>query len=209
MQVADAYLSAFTSRDDRSRMVAIVTTVAVHVLIAYGIAMSTGLVPSFKPPPPTEWVVVPEKEKPPVQTVVSPFNPSTSTPIPPGPKEPEIDEEVQQPTAKDTGEITSGGGGGTREAIPQSFTEVRLLSGAQPDYPSGSRIRSEEGVVIVRITVTPYGTIGDVQLEKSSGYARLDEAALKAVRAWRFAPARRGSEAIASSVLVPVKFEIK
>ena len=46
------------------------------------------------------------------------------------------------------------------------------------------------------------------QVERSSGYPRLDEAAVAVVRdRWRFVPARRGEEALAAWVRVPISFE--
>jgi len=46
-------------------------------------------------------------------------------------------------------------------------------------------------------------------VEKASGSPHLDTAALEAVKAWRFAPARRGVEAIESWILVPIVFRLE
>jgi protein TonB len=54
--------------------------------------------------------------------------------------------------------------------------------------------------------VTPQGLPESVVVNQSSGFSRLDEAALAAVRQWRFVPARSGTEAIADSVTVPIIF---
>ena len=48
-----------------------------------------------------------------------------------------------------------------------------------------------------------------VDLQRSSGYTRLDEAAQQAVRAWRFVPARRGDEAVPAWVVVPIEFTLR
>ena len=45
-------------------------------------------------------------------------------------------------------------------------------------------------------------------MRTSSGYERLDRAAVEAVRHWRFAPARRGTETIAAWALVPILFQL-
>jgi periplasmic protein TonB len=90
--------------------------------------------------------------------------------------------------------------------VSETFTNASVVRSFEPPYPAVSRLRDEEGTVVVKIMITPYGTVGDVQLEKSSGFSRLDDAALKAVRDWKFAPARRGSQAIATWVNVPVTF---
>jgi protein TonB len=47
-----------------------------------------------------------------------------------------------------------------------------------------------------------------VAVEKSSGSPHLDAAALEAVKAWRFTPARRGADAVESWMLVPIVFRL-
>jgi protein TonB len=47
-----------------------------------------------------------------------------------------------------------------------------------------------------------------IEIRTSSGSGRLDEAALEAVRRWKFVPARRGDEAVEAWVLVPVAFSL-
>ena len=59
----------------------------------------------------------------------------------------------------------------------------------QPDYPPTSRRLGEEGSVIVQVLVDPEGKVSDGKIQKSSGFPRLDEAALKhALRARRVKP---------------------
>jgi len=53
------------------------------------------------------------------------------------------------------------------------------------------------------------GRVGEVAIQKSAGYPDLDEAAANAVRRWRFDPARKGAEAVAMWVLLPVEFHLK
>jgi protein TonB len=72
-----------------------------------------------------------------------------------------------------------------------------------------SRRLSEQGRVLLRVQVEADGRAGDVQLHTSSGSPRLDQSALDTVRRWKFVPARRGQEAIAATVLVPIAFTLK
>jgi protein TonB len=51
--------------------------------------------------------------------------------------------------------------------------------------------------------------VTDASLANSSGYPALDNAALRAARAWRFAPARRNGAAIETTIVQPVKFDLK
>jgi len=57
-----------------------------------------------------------------------------------------------------------------------------------PEYPRVALRRGEEGVVLCRIHVDARGGVRWVELEESSGSARLDEAALEALATWRFRP---------------------
>jgi protein TonB len=88
----------------------------------------------------------------------------------------------------------------------RTMAKPDYLRNPPPQYPAESRKLREQGVVLVRVSVTPSGRAADVQLQRSSGYARLDEAALKAVRRWEFKPARVGLTAVACAVEVPVRF---
>jgi protein TonB len=89
---------------------------------------------------------------------------------------------------------------------PVTVTSAHIVHSLEPTYPLVSRAREEEGTVFVKVMISPYGTVSDAQIEKSSGYSRLDAAALKSVRDWQFAAGKRGSQAIATWVTVSVKF---
>lgn len=91
---------------------------------------------------------------------------------------------------------------------PPSFSAA-YLSNPEPAYPSASLELGESGSVLLRVAVDADGRPISVDIARSSGYGRLDRAALSAVRHWRFSPARRGSEAIAGVVLVPIHFQIR
>ncbi|MCL2345421.1 MAG: TonB family protein [Desulfobulbus sp.] len=82
------------------------------------------------------------------------------------------------------------------------------LNNPKPKYPPLSRRLGEEGKVLLRVRVTADGRPGAVDVEKTSNFSRLDEAACQAVAGWRFVPARRGGEAVESSVIVPIDFHL-
>jgi protein TonB len=86
--------------------------------------------------------------------------------------------------------------------------KVEYLYNPPPDYPPRARRLGLEGEVLVRTKVLPNGECGELVLGQSSGYALLDQAALEAVRTWRFRPARRGDEEIVSWVEIPVRFRL-
>jgi periplasmic protein TonB len=83
------------------------------------------------------------------------------------------------------------------------------LRNPEPVYPLTSRRRGEQGTVLLRVVVTREGTAASVNVDRTSGHAALDQAALDAVRKWRFVPARRGADAVESTVVVPIVFELK
>lgn len=83
------------------------------------------------------------------------------------------------------------------------------LRNPPPRYPLAARRNGEQGTVTLRVLVDREGLPASVAIEKTSGYAPLDNAAREAVRAWRFAPARRGNQAVEAWVLVPVVFRLE
>ena len=98
-------------------------------------------------------------------------------------------------------------GGLSRDYVGPDFN-VSYFSNPEPDYPSLSRRLREQGLVKLRVHVTVDGRAGEVTLHKSSGFERLDRAALDAVRRWRFRPAQQAGKPVAGWVLVPVRFEL-
>lgn len=86
--------------------------------------------------------------------------------------------------------------------------EMAYLNNPAPAYPPLARRAKEQGRVVLRVLVSTAGTAQDVEVRTSSGFERLDRAAIDAVRRWRFVPARRGAETIAAWALVPVLFQL-
>ena len=77
-----------------------------------------------------------------------------------------------------------------------------------PAYPVAARRSGREGRALLRVVVSSTGEGRDVRIAESSGTPSLDEAALAAVRQWRFTPARRNGETAEDVVLVPVSFTL-
>jgi periplasmic protein TonB len=67
------------------------------------------------------------------------------------------------------------------------------LVGASPIYPFAARLRGAEGVVRVRLTVDARGSVRASEVVFAAPPGVFDEAALEAVRTWRFEPAVGGS----------------
>ena len=66
------------------------------------------------------------------------------------------------------------------------------VSRKSPKYPSSSRRAGHQGTTIITFVVATSGRVTSARITKSSGHAALDQAAISAVRTWRFTPARSG-----------------
>jgi protein TonB len=86
---------------------------------------------------------------------------------------------------------------------------VGYLVAPAPRYPPASRRLREEGEVLVRVLIGPDGRPADVSVLRSSGFLRLDDAALEAVRAALFRPYVADGRARAAYVRVPVDFSLR
>lgn len=79
----------------------------------------------------------------------------------------------------------------------------------QPPYPPTSRRMGEEGSVILALYVLVDGKIGDAKVHQSSGFPRLDEAAMKeAKRRWQFIPGTEDGKPVAAWHQVKVTFKL-
>lgn len=78
-----------------------------------------------------------------------------------------------------------------------------------PAYPSLSRKLGEEGKAVLRVELDENGLIDRATVKTSSGYARLDEAALSAVKHWRCNPAQRQGVAVRAIALQPFNFVLE
>lgn len=122
---------------------------------------------------------------------------------------------VTAPSTALTQSNTSGSGSGpaliSEPPEPQTETPAQVdpnyLHRPNPVYPALSRRLREEGTVVLRVTLDARGAVQDIAIETSSSFERLDQAALEAVRQWRFIPATRGQVAVPSTVLVPIAFK--
>lgn len=94
--------------------------------------------------------------------------------------------------AKGTGK---GNGTGTGDFFSPRI-DAAFANNPKPPYPAASRRMGEEGLVILAVHILATGSVDEIRLKKSSGYPRLDNAAIAAVRKWRYIPARQGNAPI-------------
>lgn len=89
------------------------------------------------------------------------------------------------------------------------LVDASAAGNAKPVYPRASKALGEQGVVVLEVFVTLEGTVGDIRIGRSSGFDRLDESALRAVRQWHFIPARQGGKQVSMWYKQPITFDLK
>lgn len=88
-------------------------------------------------------------------------------------------------------------------------SNARQLNNSPPVYPRTALRLKQEGTVILKLLVRADGSVEQVTVKTSSGYARLDKAAVKAVKRWRYLPASQGGQAIDFWYEQPVVFSMR
>ena len=92
--------------------------------------------------------------------------------------------------------------------VPPNFN-ANYLDNPAPVYPPLARRLGEEGRVMLRVYVEATGLPSKVEIRTSSGSERLDQAALEAVKRWKFVPAKQGDTAVPAHVVVPISFSLR
>lgn len=87
--------------------------------------------------------------------------------------------------------------------------QAAYLHNPPPVYPMAARRMGWQGRVVLNVEVLSSGLPGQIRLYQSSGHEVLDNAALQAVRGWRFAAARQGGQIVSKWFLVPIPFILK
>lgn len=77
-----------------------------------------------------------------------------------------------------------------------------------PVYPAVALAGRQEGRVVLQLTINPMGNVARVSLLTSSGVTALDQAALEAIRQWRFRPALREGRPVEWTCELPIRFRL-
>lgn len=96
-----------------------------------------------------------------------------------------------------------------QQTVELPAVEARYLHNPPLDYPRISRMRGEQGRVLVNVLIGQDGSAQKVEIKTSSGFDRLDQAAVNSVLRWRFVPGKRGGVAQAMWFTVPVNFVLE
>ena len=165
--------------------------------------------PSVRQPRPKE---IPLPEKPRVEKAETALPPDPSAPRFPEPGE-DVRLETRDVTREDERRETRDLKGEAAPAVAPSQARVdappRPRRTIRPQYPKGARLRGEQGNVGLEILVNAEGTVDEVKVVTSSGFAELDEAAVKAAKAAKFRPAESGGRMVASTARLTLTFRLK
>jgi protein TonB len=90
--------------------------------------------------------------------------------------------------------------------VSQPSSDADYLNNPAPAYPRMSRRQGEQGTVHLRVLINTEGRAEKAEIRTSSGYSRLDEAALDTVKRWRYVPGKRAGVPEAMWFNVPIRF---
>tara|TARA_R110001599_G_scaffold353676_1_gene595080 strand:- start:108212 stop:108898 length:687 start_codon:yes stop_codon:yes gene_type:complete len=178
-------------------------------IMASLITLTPEPVPQPKPQPPKPKVepVVKPVAKPKPQPVIKPKpSPQAITeaaPPPPPPEkssEPPSEATVSAPAAPAPAAATA--------ARPKIVTGVAYINAPLPVYPALDARMGNEGTVTLRVLINDRGRADKVEIQKSSGSLRMDEAARAAVLRATFRPYLEDGKAIAVYAIVPINFTL-
>ena len=108
-------------------------------------------------------------------------------------------------------EQTAAQPGSGRQDVPVSLAPdagIAVLQRVMPRYPNESVQAGEEGGTVLQVLVDERGQASDVRIARSSGYERLDDAAVSAVRRWKFAPSTQGALAVSAWGELELRFNL-
>lgn len=88
-------------------------------------------------------------------------------------------------------------------------TNASYLNNPKPNYPAMSKRLQEQGKVMVRVLIEADGSPSRAEIHTSSGFDRLDQAALQTVLRWRFVPGKRAGVPEAMWFNVPINFVLE
>jgi protein TonB len=197
---------------DRSRHLIVGGTILLaHAVAIYGLAtMGSNLrsVAADSPvnvrfltegPPPEHW------EPPKVKIVSTEINtPVPTAPVIESPSLPPSAHAISAPAA--TPQPTRAAPDDS--SAPKLIASVEYVREPAPRYPPQSRKLREQGLVILRVLIDERGAACSIEVETSSGHARLDHAAQEAVARAEFRPYMEGGSPRRAVVLIPIEFSL-
>lgn len=184
-----------------------IAVIGLHVLVIYGLLVSTGVVEIPTMSRPIEAVFIAEQME--TQPEPEQLQPEIENVMPVDEPLPEAQFDVPIVPPAETAIPASQSAISATEAAGAVAQDLKTSHRVEPIYPATSRRLSEEGTVRLRVLVDERGRAREVTVARSSGFERLDNAAVDAVRRWRFVAATDGQNAITAWTQVAVTFQLQ
>lgn len=198
-------------RDRMARSTFAAGIIAVHLLLAYFLIVPLRKLTSALPNAGEAMVLLqPGEVRNPAPAVESP---------------PEVEPQLEEPEVvyvpapaldiRESGDVSrrlsSGAIGAGRPEMPSSLASeagIAVLQRVLPHYPIESVRAGEEGSAVLQVLVDESGRASEVRVARSTGFQRLDDAAVGAVKLWKFAPSMKGPTAVATWGEMELRFEL-
>ena len=103
----------------------------------------------------------------------------------------------------------AGGTAGAQPVLLSNDLSVSCTERTPPAYPKQSLRLGEQGKTVLLVELDDLGRVVNVAVKTKSGFPRLDEAAINAVKTWRCTPAKRNGVAVRAVALQPFNFILK
>ncbi len=167
--------------------------------------------PKPEPPKPIpQPLPVPQPQPTPAPVAPAPIAPANEAPVKPAPPAPPT---PPAPPAPPTPPAPPAPPPPPAPPAQAPRTEVSITANyasgnAKPVYPTMAKRNGEQGTVVLRVLVRHDGTAGTVEVKSSSGFPRLDQSAVDAVKTWRFNPATVDGKAVDEWYQVPIPFKL-
>ena len=159
------------------------------------------LTASSPPPETPEIVETPEPTPTPTPT---PTPKPTPSPTPARTPKPQSTPSRKAVPVKERGNSRRASSSGVKATTKPSY-----LRNPPPRYPDSAQRRGLEGTALLRAGISNKGRVQTLRVIRSSGHSILDQAALRAVRTWRFRPATSAGRPVQATVEVPVEFRLR
>ena len=163
--------------------------------------------PRIEPPPPEPQPKEPQPKKAQLPQPPMPVAVTNQVPSPSAPTGVVAAPEVPLPPITAPVAVSAAPSAPPRLELPSSNAEY--LQNPKPAYPALSKRLGEQGSIVVRVLIGTDGLPQRAELLKSSGFDRLDQAALTTVMKWRYVPGKRAGIAEVMWVNVPINFVLE
>lgn len=170
--------------------------------------------PALRPPMPSAAAPTPAQVTKPLPTS-APVRPEPAPTVPsttpsPAAQATAVPQTVPpMPASSASGAASTGSALASPAAVVLPVSDADYLHNPPPAYPRMSRRLGEQGTVLLRVFISAEGRAEKADIRTSSGYARLDEAALETVQRWRYVPGKRAGQPEAMWFNVPINFVLE